>query len=92
MVLREYSEFSSAISDDTHQYEYPPSLLSKAFEHLCARGLVAADTDGTHHRHAYSKEHTPLRLCINPNLIKSFVQHSATCPMQVKRFGGHDVL
>ena len=73
----------------TRQYEYPPSLLSKAFEQLCARGLVAAETDGSH-RH--SKEQTPLRLCINPNLIKSFVQHSAACPMQVKRFGGHDVL
>lgn len=85
MVLREYGVFLNQC-DDTHrrQYDYPPALLGKSFEHLCALGIVSVVRE-TKQRNT-ARDQLPLHLRIDSETIDGWLK-SAKLPLPVVRYG-----
>jgi len=82
-VLREYAGFLREAPEAAAQYALPNAPLKKAFEHLCALGLVRAGGSGA----LLSMDGSALRLVVPPRALEVFVRGSASIPTLVKRFG-----
>jgi hypothetical protein len=83
-VLREYAGFLREAPEAAAQYALPNAPLKKAFEHLCALGLVRA---GGGSGALLSMDGSALRLVVPPRVLEVFVRGSDSIPTLVKRFG-----
>ncbi len=66
------------------QYDYPRPLLRKAFEHLCAFGLVSMNRES---KRALPPDKLPLLLRIDSHTLHEYVKAGKNIPTVVQRFG-----
>ena len=86
-VLGEYAEFISAGADAAGPFDLPHALLSKAFENLCAQGLVH-EVPLTNAAAARRLEEHPLRMRLSSATLRAFLKaHASRLPLLVKKFG-----
>ena len=84
LVLREYAGFLMADADGTRQFDYPRDLLTKAFEHLIALGLIA---HAEPRPRGVANDQLPLQLAIDAEVIYEYVKGSQGLANAIRRFG-----
>lgn len=86
LVLGEYAEFVAAGADAAGPFNLPHALLTKAFENLCAIGLVhevpLSSTSSARRRDP------ALRIRLSSGTLRAFMKaHASKLPLIVKKFG-----
>ena len=84
-VMKEYDEFVRTAPEASVQYSLPRAPLSKAFEQLCALGLVDCQTTREMGR-ASPLDSRPIELSFHPRALQDFIKSSSHIPLVVVRF------